>query len=866
MASKISKNRFRRLVLESLEDRRVMTLPFGAEPSDLGEFMLGRIAVTPILLESDGRIDNNTENWTPTHVAEVERNIRDGLQWWTELLATKSSLHNLDWVIDTTYINNRPATPYEPINRISNNFSLWVGQFLTDSGYASSNDLATNIRSFNQAQRAKLNTDWSFTIFVVNSSNDVDGSFAPGGSFSRAFAFAGGLFQVIPSTRPASTYAHETGHMFWARDEYAGGGNFFQKRGYYDSQNLNATDLNPNPNFVQAPSIMSAGSNLEFAYENLVTSPHTLAQLGWVDSDGDQIFDVLDVPLDLQGTGRISTNGQRYQFVGAASAQALPNRNSSGNQNDITLNKINRIQYRINGGNWIDYSTHNDYTLSLNLDIPLGGVTTGTIEIRALNNKYGIASNLFTGSIGAAPAITTAPGIQGFAWEDSDENGTWTRNESGLVGVTVAVVDQLGVPLNLQSRLEPDDFPPGEIGTTQSGLRVDVIGMSTNGRVHSAADPAATTGSRIFKPVALNGTVLDFFRGIDQQLRIRFDNATSFASIDAIAHSDSARVRLDAYDSNDNLISRDEQRDLTIGQRVTLEVGSQERRISYVIARAFGGTLAKFDNFKYGSPTTTRTASDGSFRLPYISAGTYNVKIVQSPAVSGTSTPIGGVHTVSIGSNQTIANLNFGVILSESPWLNPNLPEDIDNDTVVSPLDVLALINEINAGGARSLDGSGLSYPPYFDPNGDRSLDALDVLMVINYINVNPNGPAGEYAGEEEQSQELLPSFVFDIQDSAIQTRIIAISGISLEMVRENELDLYQCNHDHSNEDSFTASHTATVVATAITTPSPTRIIEDVFTKLGESCCCPSCASGEGEGIVDLPMDPTANCTKNSFV
>jgi hypothetical protein len=178
----------------------------------------------------------------------------------------------------------------------------------------------------------------------------------------------------------------------------------------------------------------------------------------------------------------------------------------------------------------------------------------------------------------------------------------------------------------------------------------------------------------------------------------------------------------------------------------------------------------------------------------------------------------------------------------------------------------LALINEINAGGARSLDGSGLSYPPYFDPNGDRSLDALDVLMVINYINVNPNGPAGEYAGEEEQSQELLPSFVFDIQDSAIQTRIIAISGISLEMVRENELDLYQCNHDHSNEDSFTASHTATVVATAITTPSPTRIIEDVFTKLGESCCCPSCASGEGEGIVDLPMDPTANCTKNSFV
>ncbi len=132
------------------------------------------------------------------------------------------------------------------------------------------------------------------------------------------------------------------------------------------------------------------------------------------------------------------------------------------------MNRINRIQYRINGGNWVDYSTHNDYTLNLDLDIPLGGVTTGTIEIRALNNQLGITSNLFTGNLGPAPATTTAAGIQGFVWEDSDENGTWSRSENGLVGVTVAVVDQLGIPLNLQSRLEPDDFPPGEIGTNQS--------------------------------------------------------------------------------------------------------------------------------------------------------------------------------------------------------------------------------------------------------------------------------------------------------------------------------------------------------------------------------------------------------------
>lgn len=841
-----------------------MTLPFGAEPTDLGEFMLGRVAVTPVLLESDGRIDNNTENWTPAHVAEVERNVREGLKWWTDLLATKSSLHTLEWVIDTTYIQNRPATPYEPISRISNNFSLWVGQFLTDIGYTASNDLASNVRAFNQAQRLKFNTDWSFTIFVVNSQNDNDGSFAPGGTFSRAFAFAGGLFQVIPSTRPASTYAHETGHMFWARDEYPGGGNYYQRRGYYDSQNLNAIDLNPDPNFVQEYSIMSAGGNLEFAYQNLVTSQHTLAQLGWVDSDGDQIFDVLDVPLELLGTGRISANGERYQFVGTASAQALPNRNSSGNQNDITLNRINRIQYRINGGNWIDLSTHNAYTLNLNLDIPLIGVSGGTIEIRALNDRLGITSNVFTGSLGPTPSVTTTSGIQGFVWDDSNKNGSWSRNESGLAGMTVAVVDQLGVPLNLQRRLEPDDFAVGEIPTVQTGLRIDVIGMSHNGRVYSSLDSGATTGNRIFKPATSGGVILDAFRGNDQQLRIRFDSTTSFASIDAVAASENARVRLDAYDSNDNIIARAEERGLTLGQRVTLEVGSQERRISYVVARAFGGTLAKFDNFRHGSPTTARTASDGSYRMPFLPAGTYNVRIVQAREGTTIVAPAGGVHTINLGSNQTVANLNFGIALAVSPWLNPNLPEDVDNDGFVSPLDVLELINEINARGQRPLDGSGLSFPPYFDPNGDRSLDALDVLMVINYINSNPTGPSGEFGGEEVIVVDPLSTFAFDTPLSTPQTRIIAISGPGLEMVRENELDLYGCNHDHSNAESFSTSHNSIVVTPAVVPSAEKRVIENVFANLGQSCCCPSCASsGEGEGIVDLPIDPTAICTKN---
>ncbi len=179
------KRKVRKLAMESLESRRVMaTLPYGAEADDTGEFMLGRVAVTPVFLESDGSIDASTENWTPSHINQVLNNIQTGLNWWTQLLATKSSVHTLEWVIDTTFTSNLTPTPYEPIARNSNAYTMWVSKFLSDVGFASSSNLDDNVRAFNNSQREKLDTDWAFTIFVVNSQNDGDGSFAPGGSFT----------------------------------------------------------------------------------------------------------------------------------------------------------------------------------------------------------------------------------------------------------------------------------------------------------------------------------------------------------------------------------------------------------------------------------------------------------------------------------------------------------------------------------------------------------------------------------------------------------------------------------------------------------------------------------------------------------
>ncbi|MFN9435108.1 MAG: protein containing Planctomycete extracellular domain protein, partial [Planctomycetota bacterium] len=94
----------RKLRLESLETRCLMaSLPFGAAPEDTGEFMLGRVAVTPVFVESSGILDPSTEDWTPTHKAEVLQKIESGLDWWRQLLATKTSRHSLEFVIDRAF-------------------------------------------------------------------------------------------------------------------------------------------------------------------------------------------------------------------------------------------------------------------------------------------------------------------------------------------------------------------------------------------------------------------------------------------------------------------------------------------------------------------------------------------------------------------------------------------------------------------------------------------------------------------------------------------------------------------------------------------------------------------------------------------
>ena len=736
----------RSLLVEQLEVRSLFAgLPFGASPDDTAEFMLGRVAVTPVFLESNGQIDANTENWTTEQKASVLSNIQTGLNWWKQLLTTKSSIHTLDFVIDQTYITNPAATPYEPISRVSNAYADWVSQFLVDVGFAQSTQLDSNIRAFNHSQRVKWDTDWAFTIFVVNSQNDSDGSFAAGGTFDRAFAFAGGLFEVIPSTRPASTFAHETGHMFWARDEYLGGSDYFKKRGYYNAQNTNALDLNPNPSFVQADSIMSSNAALDRAYQNVTSPDSTLAQIGWKDSDGDGIFDVLDVPLRLEGLGQWNSTSNEYVFSGRAMVQTLPNLNSSGLQNSITLNRVGRIEYRLNNGTWQTVSTPNQAQTDLNLRIPLPSGSSGTIEIRAIETSTGIVSNVFQGTLSAVRDTAAVPGVQGFVWSDQNSDGLWQATELPVSGAKVRLVDTNRQPVNLQAKVEPDAFEDGAIESNQNGITIEVIGEDATGVVGAFTDTGASTGTKVFRPYSPSQIgFADSFRGDLQQLRVSMASPTTRVAIDAVAASAGTIVRLEAYDSSNKLIQRVESNSLNLGDRSTLVVQSDSPMISYVVARGIRNTKVQLDNLVVGAVAETLTSANGSYLLPGLPTGSYRVEVILPSSSYALVQPSDGLRETSVVAGTANSHVDFQLRLVASPWQNPTRRHDVNNDNLTTALDVLLIINEINRNGARPLETSLLVAPPFYDVDGNRNIEALDVLIVINYINANPEGGEGE--------------------------------------------------------------------------------------------------------------------------
>lgn len=399
--------------LETLEKRDLLTsVPFGASTQDTAEYLLGDVNVSVVFLESNGMIDPDTEQWTSELANGVKANIEEGLQWWVDTLALSTDVHELNFKIDYTLADDPVEIPYEPISRPSQDFQLWMEDFFRAVNVPSQPGFSDEIYQFNHSQRLQNNANWSFTIFVVNTENDPNDLFGDENGantdFRRAFSWPGGQFIVLPHNRPASTVAHELGHIFWAFDEYSSGDNYTSRRGYYSTQNTNGRNGNPNPGDIE-PSIMNSTGS---PFVNHQISQSARESVGWRDRDGDGIFDVLDTTHSIAGTTTFDAVNRTLAFLGSSTVRPLKNINPAGTQHDITLNRVTGLQYRFNGIDWQDLASYDDYVVSFDVTTPEIPSHVGKVEFRTIDHRIGVTSPTFEVEIESTRIVFQNPNNQ----------------------------------------------------------------------------------------------------------------------------------------------------------------------------------------------------------------------------------------------------------------------------------------------------------------------------------------------------------------------------------------------------------------------------------------------------------------------
>ena len=341
---------------------------------DTSEYMIGSVVVGVIFLESNGSIDPNTENWTPTEESNVQNEINQALTWW----AGQNTFAGISFTLD---VHLAVPTSYEPIihpSAITNDAweKLWVCEAMAGLGY-SSGDWMKRTRDYINAIRTTYNTDWAYAVYVVDSSADVDGCFSDG---FCAYAYLGGPFAVMTYDNDGwginamnQVFAHETGHIFWATDEY----NLITEYSGY----LNAADVE--------------GSGCLMDTNALSLSSGTKLQIGWRDTDGDTIQDIIDTDPETYLTPYTPdpTSNTVLTYNGSATEVPYPNQNPQPHNpgNDVTINFITLALYRIDGSYYMPATPKDglydepveDYTFTT---FPLPPRPPHTIEAISMNS------------------------------------------------------------------------------------------------------------------------------------------------------------------------------------------------------------------------------------------------------------------------------------------------------------------------------------------------------------------------------------------------------------------------------------------------------------------------------------------------
>ena len=405
----------------------------GSASTLTSEFMAGTIVYSVVFVESAGGAgncapaDTQTENWSVSRRNAVLNEIAQGLSFWTSRAERPDPLN---YVLDDQGVQ---PTSCEPIGRPGHGADsaerLWAPDVLTAMGFpATSTDYHTVARAFIDSRRTEFSADWGFLIFVIDSLNDSNGTFADG---SFAYSYLNGPFTVMTYdnaswgiSRMNVVTAHETGHVFGALDEYAGSGcSTSDSWGY-----LNAANTSCNGNGDRSD-ISIMGDATEQLSPSVDVSASARSAVGWRNPAmefGQTIVDVVRTSsVSVTPYTPDPTSSTMPALSGSAANIPFPpegprilSGNPYGTASPISISKVAGAEWTVAGqpftsaGVSIAGADERAETASFTFgpETPLAGGTY-SFSARAVNNfgnRSAIASDTLT-ILGGAPTMTGTP-------------------------------------------------------------------------------------------------------------------------------------------------------------------------------------------------------------------------------------------------------------------------------------------------------------------------------------------------------------------------------------------------------------------------------------------------------------------------
>ena len=211
------------LINDALEKPPIINPPNAtlAPAPGYSDSMTGTVAVCLFFIESNGSIDPNLYTWNATDQQNTYNRALSGLSWWADQAATRGITLSF-----TIYSETSPVTQqgYEPILHASwNDDALWINQIMANLGY-STGDKFSRVTAFNSWFKNYAGTDWAYSVFIGYNPSPAPSTFTDG---YMAYAYYGGPYVqelFINGGWGESNFGfvltHETGHIFWACDEY----------------------------------------------------------------------------------------------------------------------------------------------------------------------------------------------------------------------------------------------------------------------------------------------------------------------------------------------------------------------------------------------------------------------------------------------------------------------------------------------------------------------------------------------------------------------------------------------------------------------------------------------------------------------